>query len=731
MPSSPLQPSRPGEEIPDAVMQQAAAIAREQMRILLLGLAGPGGAWPPGGGQGSGVAPQGVPALPSSGHPPEHAADEGQEPTFQNFLSIVREQSHIWIIGLAIGLLLGIAMYLITPRTYQAKGTFLVDQLPFQSAADNASDAETGREMVQSLILSIPGREIKQALARELHVLPKALAFTDKEPKISLRGFDTNRANIKVAATRNSRLGTITVESRNPEFATQVVNTLFDKVLTMNSLAGRLGEVQSRLLLARNTSSKVLDNLAQATSERVKLEEQVRQLDAYTAQNLPLEEFPTFATDTTINNLKTQLILVESEYSSLASYSTRGLRLDGKRAEAEGLRRQLHRQANHLAQGLRTSLDIARTEVDALSRRVSENEKEISQLQTKRGELSRAFSDFNLRKRLLAEAPPEGGIESQASVIAVVDPGLADQKPVRPNLLLNLVLGAFFGLAGGAGVAFLIHVLDSRLRTPVQIEMATGLPCLATIPVHALADHERNTGRFIDSPSDLGFLRGQLLRDSFTSREHQIFAFSSVGNGDSCEALAQLAVLLAKSEKRTLVINLNFSDNRLAKRLGIAPPTGLSDWLFADDALEEHIAYSAVQELAMIDGGDFEGDVDSLISRRPLAPELTRLAGKWDFILIDGPPLLEEWHLLLAAPPHTQIIAVSGYQGATTSDLLRLAARAATARMEIYGVVLQGVPEMEPAEEWLVRAKKFAAQVEEKPFVREAKRYIPFLNGKK
>ncbi|SDU17857.1 Chromosome partitioning ATPase, Mrp family, contains Fe-S cluster [Verrucomicrobium sp. GAS474] len=644
---------------------------------------------------------------PAAPIPVDYVADESRDPTFQNFFVIAREQMHIWLIGLAFGLLMGIVMYLFTPRTYQAKGVFLVDQIPFQTTAENANDAETAREMVQSLILSIPGREIKQAIARQLDVLPGALAFTDKEPKISLRRFDSDRANIRITSTRNSRLGTIVVESRSPEFATRVVNALFDQLMTMNSLAGRLGDVQSQLLLARGTAGKLLDNLAIVSGERLKLEEQVRELDAYASDKFPLEEFPTFSNDATINNLKTQLILVESEYASLASHLTQGARLDGKRGEVRDLRSQVSRQGFHLAQSLRVSLKISRTEEGVLSGQVAENEKSIKQLQMKKGDLDRAFSEFNLRQRLLAEDKPEGGVENQASVFAVVDPGLADKKPARPSLFLNLVLGGFFGLSGGAAIAFLIHLLDSRLRAPIQIELATGFPCLATLPLQAASG--RPPTHFTDSPSDLGFIRGQLLRDSFTSRENQIFALTTVGvGGDSTEVLAQLAILLAKSEKKTLVVSLNFSDKRLARRLGVTPASGLADWLFADDGIEKHIAYSAVQELAMIDAGDFEGDIDSLISRRSLAPELTRLTEKWDFILIDGPPLLEQWHLLLVAPPRTQVIVVSAYLGATTSDLLRLAARAATARMEIYGVVLQRCPDLEPIKEWFLRAKTFA-----------------------
>ena len=653
----------------------------------------------------------------------EYATEEEQAPTFQNFLSVLREQMHIWIIGLIIGLLFGFVIYLTTPRTFQAKGTFLVDQLPFQGASENATDSETVHEMVQSLILSIPGREMKRAVAQDLHVLPSALSFNDKEPKISLSG-DRHRANIKVAATRSSRLGTITVESCDPEFATQVVDDIFKQILTMNTLAGRLATVQSQLLLSRGSSAKLIENLVAITGEGVKLKEEVIALDKYQkVKNQPLAEFSAINNDLTIINLKTQLLLVEAEYEALASYSIRGLKYEGKRAELKGLQDELTRQASHLAQGLLISRDINQTQEDDLTKAVKESEKKGSAYQTERGRLARAFSDLDLRKKILATPLQEDEVESEASVIAVVDPGIADQKPVRPNLFLNLFLGSFLGLAGGAALAFTIHLLDSRLRTPIQIQLSTGLPCIATL--HAVSDRVRT---FTDAPSDLGFLRGQLLRESFTSGHHPIFAFSRVGTGgDSMEALAELAILLAKSEKKTLVINLNFSDNRLAKRLGIKPTSGLTDWLFSADPLEEHIAFSAVQELAMIDAGEFDGDVDSLISCRPLAPELTRLGEKWDFILIDGPPLLEAWHLLLAAPPSTQLIVVSAYQGSTTSDLLRFAARAATAQMGIYGVILQDCPERQPVEEWLLHTKEFVSELEKKPFMQKVKRYIPFL----
>ncbi|MDE1171219.1 MAG: hypothetical protein PW734_08450 [Verrucomicrobium sp.] len=607
--------------------------------------------------------------------------------TFQHGLQVAREQMHIWVTALLFGLLCGFAIYLVTPRTYEAKGTFLVDQLPFQTASENATDPDTIHEMVQSLILSIPGRDLKRAVAKGVGVKDSALSFVDKEPPIWLTGFDVKRGNIRVTATRNSRLGVITVQSRDPEFAVRVVNAVLEELMQMNKLAGRLGEVQSRLVVANGTSHQLVQELVTAIGQRIKLEKQVQELREYTKHGFPLSDFEAFNTDPTLNNLKTQLILVESEYKSLAATSTRGAKLEGKRAEVEGLKMLLHGHAQKLAEAMNSSYEISKTQESAVRHDIAESEKGVNLLQAQRGDFTRAFSDFGLRKRLLADTGSD--LSGEASVIAVVERGSSERRPVRPSFFLDLFLGALLGLSGGGVLAFLFHVLDSRLRTPFQIERATGYPCIAVMPV----EKERPTV-FSDAPSPLNFLRGQILRAAFTGEGSKVFAFTAVGEkADSLEVVAQLAILLAKSEKRTLVIDVDVARHGLAKRLGIAAKSGLADWLFADDELERHISYSAIQELAIIDSGKLSGDVDSLFSRRPVAPEISRLASKWDFILIHGPALLAHWHLFMAVPEQAQLVAVAAYQAATTKDIVEVADRAASAKLSFYGIVLDHVPE--------------------------------------
>jgi uncharacterized protein involved in exopolysaccharide biosynthesis len=55
-------------------------------------------------------------------------------------------------------------------------------------------------------------------------------------------------------------------------------------------------------------------------------------------------------------------------------------------------------------------------------------------------------------------------------------------KPVRPRVLLNLVLGVFLGAFGGLGLAFFMEYLDDTLEKPEDAESALNLPVLASIP---------------------------------------------------------------------------------------------------------------------------------------------------------------------------------------------------------------------------------------------------------
>lgn len=379
------------------------------------------------------------------------SSSSSSEPEIFPFDTIRRNWGLLFV-GAVIGLIIGLVAYAVTPRVYKATGSFLIDRLPFRIVQDSSSDAETERQLVQSVILSIPGEEMRKAVATRVGVDPSDIAFAQHDRTVSLSGGKL-RANIEVTATRNSRLGVVTAESADPEFATKVVSAVLSEIEVINQIAGRLIQIQARLKLAQVQSENLVQALAAVSAERIKYEEQNESLDRFLADKNPPEAFPAFNDDATLNNLKTQLILVASEYDALAAQSTMGSKLTGKKAELDGLRQQIRKHIEGSIAGLRAALQIAKTREAGFKKNLDDVQQQSATLETLSAQLAKGIGDFNLRNELIAKDDPS--LVSEASVIVVVHPAYTLPTPVRPSLPLDLGFGLLFGLALGAGVAFL------------------------------------------------------------------------------------------------------------------------------------------------------------------------------------------------------------------------------------------------------------------------------------
>jgi len=622
---------------------------------------------------------------------PPAPLEDKPESLFQEVVVFLWGSKWILMLGLLIGLGLGIALFRVTPKVYESSAKFIIDELPF-NIREESTDAETERQLVQTLIMSIPSRDMRIAVAKRLGVSPSQIVFEDIDQRIPLSG-PIPAANVRVASTKNSRIGAITARSQDVAFAAEVPNAVLQELQALNVIAGELKTVRQNMKLSRDKADQLLKQLVDITAQRIEIEKQVMELDDYLKRNQPLEGFPSFSQDTTLNNLKTQMILVDSEYQSIAASSTRGVRLEGKKAELQGLRIQLTSQARTLATALRSRLAIARTQEEDFQKQVKEIQAQISSSERRGARFLNSFSDPAKIHQIIAEEtiqPSETG-----NVIVTVDMAKEEKRNVQPKLVINLVLGGMLGAGLGLGVALLRASLDTRIRSVDQVGRQTGRQFLASIP--PISRKQRKSGsRIVDTPppsQGLGFLRNFLLRSNLNKSTSQILALVPASKGVwSSRLVSDLAVLLAQAEKRTLVIDLHSHNPQQAKLLGIEAKTGWSEWLTSDATLDKFISYSVVRELALLDVGPAPKHLDELLSRRPLSAALTDLLVKWDFILIDTPQLREDWNLLLALPPAASFIAVAGYRNTEYEDLRRLIRQAEGAGWSFLGTVVQNDP---------------------------------------
>lgn len=594
--------------------------------------------------------------------------------------------------GLAIGLCLGlIAQNAITPA-YQSKGNFLVDEIPFVQTSGEV-DSQTRRDVVQTLIMSTPNRDMQAAIERRLKIGPGRIAFSDLDLPVKLTG-PIPKANLSVTPLKESRIGVIEATSQSPEFAADVVNAMLAELRLYNQIGGKFKTLQLDLQLSNTKAESTLKQLLDLTAQRIKLERENAELDNYLQQKLPLEGFPAFSKDATLNNIKTQLILVDSEYQSVASNATRGSRLVGRKAELDSLQVQLTRQAERLAAALRSEYEITLTQEKNLQEDFRKTKDHIDRLSADSARLAQSFGDPRAMEQLAAE--PSDQPSGPANIIVVVDSATPQSKPVRPKLVLNLLLGGIFGLAVGVGLAMLRTVLDNSIRSATQLEARLGLPCLAVLPRRpSLAAGSRHEAIFDHPvyPISLGFLKSHLLHASLKEKRGIISGFTPASKKfTSSQLVTDLAILLAQAEKKTLVVDLNFAAPQTAAILGIEVKKGLGAWLASDDAIEDYIDYSTVRELAVLSARPQSRDMEDLLSRRSLATALTELSGQWDFILIDSPSILADWSLMLTLPPGAPLIVVADWKKTSIDAVTQTLGRARGPRWDVQGVVLLNAP---------------------------------------
>lgn len=251
---------------------------------------------------------------------------------------------------------------------------------------------------------------------------------------------------------------------------------------------------------------------------------------------------------------------------------------------------------------------------------------------------SRSLYDDLLKK--LNEAGVLSGLQS--SNITVVDPGRVPAKPIKPDVPLYLFASLCAGFVIGTGGALLVDALDNKINNVTDLEAVFGQTVMGVLPEVAswkegilLVDDPEST--YVEA---LRSLRTAVLLSQSDAPPKTILVTSSLAAEGKSTSAINLAVALAQTGGKTLLVDTDLRRGTLRRRLHLTNPEGLSNILAGQAHAQEIQPLSQIPNLYVIGAGSKTPNPSELLGSKAMQEGLQRWKSEYDFVVLDSAPVL-------------------------------------------------------------------------------------------
>lgn len=298
---------------------------------------------------------------------------------------------------------------------------------------------------------------------------------------------------------------------------------------------------------------------------------------------------------------------------------------------------------------MQATVRAAQKRVQYLEERLADIQEAIKDVPTEQMKLSKFLSDKaatekrleklneNFNTIMLKLNSPEGNLQLYLSAEK------AEPKSTKRLVYLMPFIGFVFGLIFGTLAAFLLELIDAKLRTKKQIEISYKTPIFSVIPLITQIKRRNREKKFLTFSrqlSDRLLIVEQKLKEQNKIQKNKGFitAFISCENGAGKSSLsAELRNYYIKIGKRVVLLELdphNGSETHLATEI-----PSLYSYFQGEVTLSE---MRSKEPLSIIKLGNITTNITEKIKSNIFSDLIHQLENEYDYIIIDAPAILRE-----------------------------------------------------------------------------------------
>ncbi|MEO6176072.1 MAG: polysaccharide biosynthesis tyrosine autokinase [Flavobacterium circumlabens] len=272
-------------------------------------------------------------------------------------------------------------------------------------------------------------------------------------------------------------------------------------------------------------------------------------------------------------------------------------------------------------------------------KRLPEEQQELLKIKRKYDLNDNIYTEF-LQKRNEAEIVKA----SNLSDIHFIDPA----KDIGGNLIgpktsANYVLALFLGMLIPLLFVFVIFFVNNSIQNIEDISKLTQIPIIGVIGVNKdninLAVFDKPKSALSESFRTIRSSLQFLYKKQRVSGAKTLMITSSISGEGKTFCSINIATVFALSEKKTVIIGLDLRKPRLADEFGLTNNVGVVNYLIKQKSLEEITNPTNIANLDVILSGPIPPNPSELILSEAMKELIDELKQKYDYIILDTPPV--------------------------------------------------------------------------------------------
>jgi len=248
---------------------------------------------------------------------------------------------------------------------------------------------------------------------------------------------------------------------------------------------------------------------------------------------------------------------------------------------------------------------------------------------------------MELQKRIGEAAYTMNQDRFSVEYLETVESRLVD--PMSPSKKQGVMASLAFGLCMAIGIPLLMERVRSGSSRVDELEQVTGLPALGVVTDDESLD---DLSEGYHGSEAFRIVRAGILFGTSGPRDAKVIMVTSSRPREGKTTISmRLAMAMAHSSSRTVLIDGDLRRGRIHRSFGFERSPGLSDYLTHNEQATslENILLSAHEmcpNLHIIATGETRSDAPELLETERAAVLIEKLKERFDHIIIDSPPVL-------------------------------------------------------------------------------------------